>query len=129
MADARMNYASYLNGVLTMETCFTSANTTEDENLNKYINNILAVTRLIHNIRTECPKLRFSELTTDTDLEKYRDKVNAVIMRSNVDFKEVRMEYVQDEIMRANHVFEANIFVKHSDYEQEEVFNIFTLGY
>ena len=129
MADARMNYASYLNGVLTMETCFTSANTTEDENLNKYINNILAVTRLIHNIRTECPKLRFSELTTDTDLEKYRDKVNAVIMRSNIDFKEVRMEYVQDEIMRANHIFEANIFVRHSDYEQEEVFNIFTLGY
>ena len=129
MADARLNYASYLNGVLTMETCFTSANTTVEDNLNKYINNIFAVIKLIHNIRTECPKLRFTEITTDTDLERYRDKINAVIMRSNTDFKEVRMEYVQDDIMRANHVFEANIFVRHSDFEQEEVFNIYTLGY
>ena len=129
MTDSRLNYASYVNGVLTLETCYTSADEDEQDSMNNYLNNILAVTKLIHNIRRECPIFRYSSISTDTDLDKYREKVYAVIQRSNTDFKEVYMEYVQDEIMRANHIFEANIFVRHAEFEQEEVFNIFTLGY
>ena len=124
MADANINYASYVNGVLTMETCFT---TEEGRKQTRYINNILSVTKLIHNIRTECPKLRYAFIS-DSDLEKYREDVNSVIMRSANDFAEVYMEYVQDEIMAANKIFEASIFVRHNNFEQEEIFNIYTLG-
>lgn len=125
LGDDNVNYASYVNGVLTLETCYT----TQEGNRTQlgYINNILAVTRVIHNIRTECPKIRYSFIT-DTDLERYRDEVNKVIQRSNTDFETIYMEYTQDEVMQANKIFEADIFVKFKNFEQEEIFNIYTLS-
>lgn len=125
LSDNNINYASYVNGTLTMETSYTSR-----EGLGtqvRYINNILAVTKLIHNIRTECPKFRYSFIT-DTDLEKYQEEVNNVIKRSNIDFASIYMEYTQDEVMAANKIFEASIFVKFKNFEQEEIFNIYTLS-
>ena len=125
LSDLNVNYASYINGVLTMETCYTSQDSVGNQM--RYINNILAVTKLIHNIRTECPKFRYSFIT-DTDLEKYREEVNDVIKRSNIDFATIYMEYTQDEVMAANKIFEADIFVKFKNFEQEEIFNIYTLA-
>ena len=125
LADLNINYASYINGVLTMETCFTFQEGSGSQM--RYINNILAVTKLIHNIRTECPKFRYSFIT-DTDLEKYQEDVNNVIKRSNIEFADIYMQYVQDEVMAANKIFEADIFVKFKNFEQEEIFNIYTLS-
>lgn len=125
LSDMNVNYASYLNGKLTMETCYSSQ-TTEGSQL-RWINNILAVTDVIHNIRTECPKFRYSFIT-DNDLEKYKEKVNNVINRSKHLFKSIYMEYTQDEVMEANKIFEADIFVTFKNFEQEEIFNIYTLS-
>lgn len=125
LSDLNVNYASYINGVLTMETSYTSQ---EGIGLQtRYINNILAITKLIHNIRTECPKFRYSFIEAN-DLEKYREEVNNVIKRSNIDFATIYMEYTQDDIMAANKIFEADIFVKFRNFEQEEIFNIYTLS-
>lgn len=123
-SDLNINYASYINGTLTMETCYTSQ---ETRNQHGYINNILAVTGVIHNIKSECPRMRYSFIT-DTDLDKYREEVNKVIQRSVNDFDTIYMEYTQDEIMAANKIFEADIFVKFKNFEQEEIFNIYTLS-
>lgn len=125
LSDINVNYASYINGVLTMETCYTTHDV-EGSQL-RWSNNIFAVTNLIHNIRTECPKFRYSFIT-DTDLEKYQEDVENVIRRSNLDFASITMEYVQDEVMAANKIFEANIFVRFKNFEQEEIFNIYTLA-
>ena len=125
LSDMNVNYASYINGVLTMETSYTSQDSIGTQT--RYVNNILAITKLIHNIRTECPKFRYSFIT-DTDLEKYREEVNNVIKRSNIDFATIYMEYTQDEVMAANKIFEASIFVKFKNFEQEEIFNIYTLS-
>ena len=125
LSDRNINYASYVNGVLTMETCYTSKEGIGTQM--RWANNILAVTKLIHNIRTECPKFRYSFIT-DTDLEKYQEEVNNVIKRSNIDFATIYMEYTQDEIMAANKIFEADIFVKFKNFEQEEIFNIYTIS-
>jgi hypothetical protein len=125
LSDMNVNYASYINGVLTMETSYTSQ---EGIGLQtRYINNILAITKLIHNIRTECPKFRYSFIEAN-DLEKYREEVNNVIKRSNIDLATIYMEYTQDDIMAANKIFEADIFVKFKNFEQEEIFNIYTLS-
>ena len=125
LSDMNVNYASYINGTLTMETSYTSQ---EGVGLQtRYINNILAITKLIHNIRTECPKFRYSFIEAN-DLEKYREEVNNVIKRSNIDFATIYMEYTQDDIMAANKIFEADIFVKFKNFEQEEIFNIYTLS-
>lgn len=123
--DINANYASYINGVLTLETCYTSHE--GNKNQMSFINNILAVTKVIHNIRQECPKIRYSFIT-DTDLEKYREEVNKVILRNSTDFDQIYMEYTQDEVMAANKIFEADIFVKFKNFEQEEIFNIYTLN-
>lgn len=123
--DENINYASYINEVLTLETEYTSQG--EERTQLGFINNILAVTEVIHNIRTECPKLRYSFIT-DTDLEKYQEEVNKVIQRSANNFDSIYMEYMQDEIMAANKIFEANIFVKFKNFEQAEIFNIYTLS-
>lgn len=125
LSDINVNYASYVNGVLTMETCYTAIEGNRTQL--GYVNNILAVTRVIHNIRTECPKIRYSFIT-DKDLEKYREEVNKVILRSNNDFESIYMQYTQDEVMAANKIFEADIFVKFRNFEQEEIFNIYTLN-
>ena len=124
LGDVNVNYASYINGALTLETAYTA----QEGNRTQlgYVNNILAVTRVIHNIRTECPKIRYSFIS-DTDLEKYREEVNKVIMRTADDFETIYMEYTQDEIMAAHKIFEADIFVKFKNFEQEEIFNIYTL--
>ena len=92
------------------------------------MNNILAVTKVIHDIRTECPKFRYSFIT-DTDLNRYRDEVNTILSRSKNLFDDIRIEYVQDEVMAANKIFEANLFVRFKNFEQTEIFNIYTLGY
>lgn len=122
--DIKVNYASIVNGSLTMETCYTSQDAPTQLS---YINNILAVTEVIHDIRTECPKIRYSFIT-DTDLDKYRDEVNKVIQRHSSNFSSIYMEYTQDEIMAANKIFEADIFVMFKNFEQEEIFNIYTLA-
>lgn len=126
LADNNINYASYINNVLTLETCFT-AQSDEVRTQLGWINNILAVTQVIHNIRTECPKIRYSFIT-DSDLDKYQEDVNKVILRNKEDFASIYMEYTQDEIMAANKIFEADIFVKFRNFEQEEIFNIYTLS-
>ena len=124
LSDMAVNYASYINGALTVETAYTS----QDEYTQlSFVNNIFAVTRVIHNIRTECPKIRYSFIT-DTDLEKYREEVNKVIMRTSDDFDMITMEYTQDEVMAANKIFEADLFVKFKNFEQQEIFNIYTLS-
>ena len=122
--DIKVNYASIINGALTMETCYTSQDAPTQLS---YMNNILAVTEVIHDIRTECPKIRYSFIT-DTDLDKYKDEVNKVIQRHSTNFDSIYMEYTQDEIMAANKIFEADIFVKFKNFEQEEIFNIYTLA-
>lgn len=124
LGDIKVNYASLINGTLTMETCYTSQ---ESPTQLSYINNILAVTEVIHNIRTECPKIRYAFITAD-DLDKYRDDVNAIINRSASNFDSIYMDYTQDEVMAANKIFEADIFVTFKNFEQQEIFNIYTLS-
>lgn len=124
LSEIHVNYASIINNTLTMETCYTSQETPSQLS---YINNIFAVTEVIHNIRTECPKIRYSFITDD-DLEKYRSDVNDIIMRSRRNFSSIYMEYTQDEVMAANKIFEADIFVKFKNFEQQEIFNIYTLS-
>ena len=126
LSDMNINYASYINGVLTMETCYTSREGIVNNQM-RWLNNILAVTTLIHTIRTEGPKFRYSFIT-DTDLDKYQEDVNNVIKRSNIDFATIYMQYTQDEVMEANKIFEADIFVKFKNFTQEEIFNIYTLS-
>ena len=121
--ELSLNYASQINGIYTMETSYTSQ---YERTQLSWSGNILAVTDLIHKIRKYCPKHRYSFITA-SDLNKFKDDVNTVIKENSSAFASCTFEYTQDEVMAANKVFEASIYVSFMNFEQAEVFNIYTI--
>ena len=122
--DARLNYASILNDVLTVETEFTSQ---EEFTQLSFANNVIAIQKIIKDVRDNCPKFRYSFISTD-DLASYKKSVTRIINKYNEWFESLEFVYVQDDIMKANKIFEASLKVKHKDFVQSEILNIYTLG-
>ncbi len=122
--DIRLNYASVLNNVLTMETEFTSQS--ELTQLS-FANNVIAIQAIVKDVRDNCPKFRYSFISTD-DLQSYKKAVNRIINKYTGWFESLEFVYVQDDIMKANKIFEASLKVKHKDFVQSEILNIYTLG-
>lgn len=122
--DIRLNYASVLNNVLTMETEFTSQ--AELTQLS-FANNVIAIQAIVKDVRDKCPKFRYSFISTD-DLQSYKKAVNRIINKYTGWFESLEFVYVQDDIMKANKIFEASLKVKHKDFVQSEILNIYTLG-
>ena len=122
--DNRLNYASILNDVLTVETEFTS----QDEFTQlSFANNVIAIQKIIKDVRDNCPKFRYSFISTD-DLASYKKSVTRIINKYTEWFESLEFVYVQDDIMKANKIFEASLKVKHKDFVQSEILNIYTLG-
>ena len=122
--DARLNYASILNDVLTVETEFTSQ---EEFTQLSFANNVIAIQKIIKDVRDNCPKFRYSFISTD-DLASYKKSVTRIINKYTEWFESLEFVYVQDDIMKANKIFEASLKVKHKDFVQSEILNIYTLG-
>lgn len=122
--DLRLNYASVLNNVLTLETEFTSQ---EELTQLSFINNVAAIQKIVKTVRDRCPSFRYSFIST-TDLQSYKKEVNRIIATFTGWFESLEFVYVQDEIMKANKIFEASLKVKHKDFVQSEILNIYTLG-
>ena len=122
--DARLNYASILNDVLTVETEYTSQ---EEFTQLSFANNVIAIQKIIKDVRDNCPKFRYSFISTD-DLASYKKSVTRIINKYNEWFESLEFVYVQDDIMKANKIFEASLKVKHKDFVQSEILNIYTLG-
>ena len=122
--DARLNYASILNDVLTVETEYTSQ---EELTQLSFINNVIAIQKIIKDVRDNCPKFRYSFISTD-DLASYKKSVTRIINKYTEWFESLEFVYVQDDIMKANKIFEASLKVKHKDFVQSEILNIYTLG-
>ena len=122
--DLRINYASILNDVLTLETTYTS-----QENLTQlsFINNVIAIQAIVKDVRDNCPAFRYSFISSD-DLSTYKNAVNQIIGKYTKWFESLEFVYVQDDIMKANKIFEASLKVKHKDFVQAEILNIYTLG-
>lgn len=122
--DLRLNYASILNNTLTMETTYTSQ---EALSQLSFINNVIANQKIVKDVRDNCPAFRYSFISTD-DLSSYKNAVNQIISKYTKWFESLEFVYVQDDIMRANKIFEASLKVKHKDFVQAEILNIYTLG-
>ena len=122
--DSRLNYASILNDVFTVETEYTSQ---EELTQLSFINNVIAIQKIIKDVRDNCPKFRYSFISTD-DLASYKKSVTRIINKYTEWFESLEFVYVQDDIMKANKIFEASLKVKHKDFVQSEILNIYTLG-
>jgi hypothetical protein len=122
--DERINYASYYDGVLVIETLYTAqTNYTQFS----FLNNVLIVQQLIKDIRSECPKIRYSFLDGD-DLTFYQSTVQSVIDNRAPSFLSVTFEYVQDDTYAQNKIFYGAIEVKFRNFVQSEYFKVTAIG-
>lgn len=124
LGDYRLNYASILNNTLTMETEYTSQDSTTQLS---FINNVISIQYIIRDVRDNCPKYRYSFISTN-DLSEYKRNVTEIISKYSKWFESLEFVYVQDDIMKANKIFEASLKVKHKDFVQSEILNIYTIG-
>ena len=122
--DLRLNYASYLNDVLTLETEYTNQ---EQYTQLSYINNILAIQDVIHDVRNRCPAFRYQFITND-DLETYRSNVESIISQHADKFATLEFLYTQDDVMAQNKIFQASIRCTFKNFVQTEIFNIYALA-
>lgn len=124
LTEERLNYASYINGVLTVELQLTSQ---EKESQCSYINNILAIQDMMRDIRTSCPKSRYSFIDKADGLTKYANDVSSVIDRHSSKFSAVSFDWTSDDVQLANKIFNATVYVTCKDYVQAEDFTICTI--
>ena len=122
--DLHLNYASYLNDVLTLETEYTSQ---EAFTQLSYINNILSIQEIIHEVRNKCPRFRYQFITKD-DLEDYRKNVESIITQYTDRFDSLEFVYTQDTVMVQNKIFNASIKVTFKNFVQTEIFDIYALA-
>lgn len=121
--DLRINYAGYYQGLLTMETDYTSQNRYTQLS---WLHNVLLIQELIKAIRARCPKIRYNFMDEDS-LKKYEEDVQAVIDKFVSKFESITMEYVEDSVYKANKIFYAVISVQLKDFIQSELFKITVL--
>ena len=118
--DERINYAAYYDGILTMDTEYTSQ--TRYTQLS-WINNVLMVQAMIRDIRKRCPINRYTFLDGD-DLVQYKADVEAVLAKHSSRFKSLSIQYVEDEQYQLNKVFYAVIVIQFRNFIQNEIFKL-----
>ena len=124
LVDARINYATYIDNSLVIETLYTS----QDKYTQlSFINNVLAVQEVIKEIRRRCPALRYSFIDGD-DLEKYRADIEEIIAPFSSNFSYLGITYIQDAYYTRNKIFYAALAVKFREFVQTEYFKITALS-
>ncbi len=122
--DLRVNYASYFDDLLVIESEYT---TYEKFSQFSYLNNILAIQEAIRAVRTRCPIIRYSFITGG-DFDAYQADVNSVLSNYSNNFVSLELEYLGDDTYVANKIFYAAIKVRFRDFVQTEWFKVIALG-
>lgn len=119
-----INFVSYLDKVPVLESEYT---TQVDHTGFSYINNTLAVQRVIKAIRIGCPKNRYSFMEEE-DLIRYEEDVQRILDKYTANFSELRMEYAADPTYEQNMVYYALLYIKFKKFVQAEVFRIIAIN-
>lgn len=122
--DMRVNYAIFQNDRCVVQSLYTSQ---ADYTQLSYVNNVLAIESVIHAIRKECPKARFT-FATANDFSIYEDAVNTVLKPYRPDFAKLQFEYTQSAVQAAQKIFNASIRFQFNNFVQSEVFDIYALS-
>lgn len=121
--DNRVNYATYYDGILTMDSEYTAQDAYTQLS---WINNVLMVENVIRDVRKRCPINRYKFLDGD-DLVQYKADVEAVLAKHSSKFKTITIQYMKDDNYDHNKIFYATIAVTFRDFVQSEIFKIETL--
>lgn len=123
MEDLKINYACYLDGTFTIETCYTSQ---EKFTQLSYSNNVFNIQQIIHEVRKKCPKIRYTFMDQD-DFDSYQKEINSLLSQYSTNFMSLEMEYVADSVYASNKIYYAIIYVKFRNFVQTEMFKIVAL--
>lgn len=124
LVDAHINYATYIDNSLVIETLYTS----QDKYTQlSFINNVLSVQEVIKEIRRRCPAIRYSFIDGE-DLEKYRADVEEIISPFISNFSSLQVQYKNDPYYARNKIFYAVLAVRFREFVQTEYFRIVALG-
>lgn len=122
--DARINYIAGYDNVYTLDSEWTSQ---EAYTQLSFINNILLIQKIIKEIRTKCPKIRYGFLEGN-DLVKYQEDIEAVLNNHQSKFKTLEFVYFADPLYESNKIFYAGLNVTFRNFVQDELFVITALS-
>lgn len=124
MDDLHINYATYIDNRLVLETLYTS----QDKHTQwSYINNVMGIQEVIKAIRIRCPIIRYSFIDGE-DLEKYRADVEEILDGFKSNFKVLQLKFVEDATYSQNKIFYAVLQVVYKDFVQSEYFKVTALS-
>ena len=122
--EERINYADYLDNQLTIESLYTCQ---EKYTQLSFINNVLAVQQAAKAVRAQAPANRFTLLDQE-GLNRYANFVQGILDNYKDNFDELTFVYVQDDVMKANKIFNASISFRFNDFVQSEIFDLYALS-
>lgn len=123
LEDARINYASYINGQLVVETEYNNQVAFSQFS---YGNNILGIQKIIKDIRSACPSTRYSWLDGQ-DLDNYKNDVNKILEQYQDKYQSLTFEYIEDTTYVSNKIFYGAIKVQFRNFVQTEYFKVIAL--
>ena len=123
LVDLHVNYASYLNNVLVIQTQMTSQ---EKETQCSHINNINTIQGTIRDIRTLCPRIRGSFIGDNDSMDRYAKQIQDVINRHADEYSSITLTWTADDVLINNKIFNAALKVAFKNFVIAEVFTIYT---
>ena len=122
MCDLKVNYASYYNGILTMDTLYTTYN--KDSALS-YVNNIMGAQLIVKEIRKACPEITRYKFIDGNNLAKFQEDIqDRVIDKYASMFKALNFTYIEDRQYLENKIFYGAIRIAFREFTQSEYFKV-----
>jgi hypothetical protein len=124
LEEIKCNYASYYKEKFIIESLWTSQ---EDYTQLSFINNVMAVQKVIKAIRVKFPSVRYAFITSAEDLNAYTAEINEFLSIYANMFNELRFEYVSDPVLMVQKIYRANLYFKFNDFIQGEYIDAYML--
>ena len=120
----RVNYAIFQDDNCVVQTCYSC----QDKYTQlSFINNVVAIQRVLRAVRTGCPKNRYS-ISTTSDLTAYAKAVNDILSNFTTNFNTLEFVYTQDDLKAKQKIFYAAIKFAFLDWVQTEIFDVYAIN-
>lgn len=122
--DLRVNYAIFYEGDCIVQSLYSS----QDEYTQlSFINNVMAIQKIIRVIRSVCPKKRYTFINGG-DFTTYANDVQDVLDEYKDSFDILQFEYTKNILESNNKIFHASIKFAFKDWAQTEIFDIYAIN-
>lgn len=120
----RVNYCVFEDDNCVSQLCYSSQ---DKYSQLSFINNTIAIQRVLRAVRTACPKQRYT-LSTTNDLTNYAKAVNDVLANFVTNFAVLNFVYTQDKLKASQKIFYASIEFAFLNWAQTEIFDVYAIN-